>query len=129
MPRMSHRAGTGTMIRSQSIQLLYITTAPKHNGIVKEELIHFTEDKKHDQDAVVQFMEKTLEHLQQKGVVINKIIELTDQAASQYKSKETFYTLSQAKIPVTRHFYAVKHGEKTLLTELEVTSRVLLGIL
>ena len=73
-------------------------------------------------------MEKTLEHLQQKGVVINEIIEFTDQAASQYKSKETFYTLSRVKIPVIRHFYAVKHG-KTLLTELEVTSRVLLGIL
>ena len=42
-------------------------------------------------------MDKSLEHLKVKGVLINEITEFTDQDASQYKSKQTFYTLSRAK--------------------------------
>ena len=58
-----------------------------------------------------QFIEKTLEHLKAKGIKIDDIQEFTNQCANQYKSKNNFYTISKSKIPVTRHFFAIKHGK------------------
>ena len=84
---------------------------PCKNSIVKEEFIHITSDKSHDDQAVSQFIEKTLEHLKAKGIKIDDIQEFTDQCANQYKSKNNFYTISKSKIPVTRHFFAIKHGK------------------
>ena len=72
--------------------------------IVKEGLIHITEDLSHDQDAVQTIFEASLEHLKQKGVEINEIIQFSDHAASQYKSKTVFYTVSKYDIPMTNHF-------------------------
>ena len=46
-----------------------------------------------------------------KGVPINEIIEFTDQASGQYKSKFTFYAIMKFDVPYTRHFYGVKHGK------------------
>ena len=79
--------------------------------LVKEELIHLTPNLKHNDQAVMQFIEKSLEHLQKKGVIIENIHEFTDQCSNQYKNKNTFYMISNKKIPATRHFYAVKHGK------------------
>ena len=79
--------------------------------IVKEDLIHITEDLSHDQDAVQAFLEASVEHLKQKGVEIKEIIQFSDHAASQYKSKTVFYKLSKYDIPVTNHFFAVRHGK------------------
>ena len=62
--------------------------------IVKEDLIHVTEDLSHDQDAVQAFLEASVEHLKQKGVEINKIIQFSDHAASQYKSKTFLHSAS-----------------------------------
>ena len=84
---------------------------PCKNSIVKEEFIHLTSDKSHDDQAVNQFIEKTLKHLKSKGIEIDDIQEFTDQCANQYKSKNNFYKISQSKIPVTRHFFAIKHGK------------------
>ena len=79
--------------------------------IVKEDLIHIIEDLSHDQDAVQAFLEASVEHLKQKGVEIKEIIQFSDHAASQYKSKTVFYKLSKYDIPVTNHFFAVRHGK------------------
>ena len=79
--------------------------------IVKEDLIHITEDLSHDQDAVQAFLEASVQHLKQKGVEIKEIIQFSDHAASQYKSKTVFYKLSKYDIPVTNHFFAVRHGK------------------
>ena len=79
--------------------------------IVKEDLIHMTEDLFHDQDAVQAFLEASVEHLKQKGVEIKEIIQFSDHTASQYKSKTVFYKLRKYDIPVTNHFFAVRHGK------------------
>ena len=84
-----------------------------HEEVIKEEMIHITEDRKHDHTAVQAFMEKCIEHLRGKGVQIDEIIEFSDQAASQYKNKSTFYHLTKSKIPVAWHYYAVRHDKSS----------------
>ena len=41
-----------------------------HDGVIKEAIIHITEDRKHDHTTVQAFMEKCIEHLRGKGVQI-----------------------------------------------------------
>ena len=81
------------------------------DGIVHEELIHITPDKHHDHKAVHQFVQESLHHLERKGIEIREIIEFTDHASSQYKSKYSFFNLSNMEIPITRHYFGVKHGK------------------
>ena len=78
-------------------------------GIIKEEIVHVTPDLKHDDNAVNYFIEKTLAYLELKGVEIQDIQEFTNHCRNQYKSKNIFYNLSQKSIPVTHHYFAVKH--------------------
>ena len=69
-----------------------------------------TKDKTHDQAAVEVFMEALVEHLKSKGVIVHEIIEFTDHATAQYKSKTVFYKMTKYDIPVTKHYFAVRHG-------------------
>ena len=84
--------------------------------IVKEDIIHITMDNKHDKYAVNTFIRATIDHLRKKGVLINEIIEYTDQSSGQYKSKFTFYYITKTEVdgkvvPSSRHFFGVKHGK------------------
>ena len=81
------------------------------NKIVKEDLIHITMDKNHDKHVVNQFIATSIEHIKKKGIPIEEIIEVTDHAASQYKSKYTFFYLTKLGVPRTRHYFGVKHGK------------------
>ena len=81
------------------------------NKVVKEDLIHITMDKNHDKHAVNQFIFTSIEHFKKKGIAIEEIIEFTDHASSQYKSKYTFYYLTKLGVPCTRHYFGVKHGK------------------
>ena len=83
----------------------------KCDKIVKEDLIHIIMDKVHDKHAVNQFTQTSIEHIQQKGILIEEIIEFTDHSASQYKSQYTFYYIMKLGIPCTRHYFSVKHGK------------------
>ena len=80
-------------------------------GFIHEEVIHLTPDKTDNHKAVEQFVQKTLHHLEQKGIEIKEIIEFTDHVASQYISKFSFFNLSNMEIPTTRHYFGVKHGK------------------
>ncbi|MCG8627024.1 MAG: hypothetical protein MJE68_34120, partial [Proteobacteria bacterium] len=83
-----------------------------NNGfLVREEVIHLSNEKKHTHHAVDVFREKTIQHLRQKGVEINEIIEWTDNAASQYKSCGAFFVMSTFQTPTSHHFFGVKHGK------------------
>ena len=83
----------------------------KCNKIVREDIIHISDVLRHDKHAVNAFVMKSIDHLKGKGVPIQEIIEFTDQASGQYKSKFTFYTITKFDVPYTRHFYGVKHGK------------------
>ena len=80
-------------------------------GTIHEELIHITPDKTHDHKAVKQFIEESLRHLQRKGIEIKEIIEFTDHTSSQYKSRYSFFNVSNMEIPTTRYYFGVKHGK------------------
>ena len=80
-------------------------------GTIHEELIYITLDKTHNHKAVKQFIQESLHHLQRKGIEIKEITEFTDHASSQYKSRHSFFNLSNMEIPTTRHYFRVKHGK------------------
>ena len=79
--------------------------------LVKEDIIHISKDKNHDKNAVNQFISTTIQHLRNKNISISEIIEFTDHASSQYKSKFTFNNMTKLDIPCTWHFFGVKHGK------------------
>ena len=79
------------------------------NKIVCEDIILISDVLQHDKHAVNAFFMKSIDYLKAKGVPINEIIEFTDQASGQYKSKFTFYAITKFDVPYTRHFYGVKH--------------------
>ena len=68
-------------------------------------------DKSHDKHVVNQFIATTIDHLKKKYVTINEIIEFTDHASSQYKSRFTFYYMTLLDVPCTLHYFGVKHGK------------------
>ena len=84
---------------------------PMCTKVVKEDIIHITMDKVHDKYAVNQFIATTIRHMRNKGIDLSEIIEFTDHASSQYKSKFTFYFMTTLGIPCTRHYFGVKHGK------------------
>ena len=81
------------------------------NGFILKELIHIMPDRTCDHKAVQQFIQATLHHLEEKGIEMKEIIEFTDHAAAQYKSRFSFFNLSNMEIPATRHYFGVKHGK------------------
>ena len=81
------------------------------NQKVLHEIVHISDDGKHDAHLVKKFQNTNLKLLNSQGVEIRKIIEFTDQAPNQYKNKSAFRYLSQDKIPVQRNFFGVRHGK------------------
>ena len=57
------------------------------------------------------FTEASLEHLKSKGVIVDEIIEFADHVATQYKSKTVFYKMTKYDIPITKHYFTVRHGK------------------
>ena len=81
------------------------------NQMVLHEIVHISDDLKHDGHLVRKFQQCNLQILNRRGVEIRKIIEFTDQAPSQYKNKTAFRYLCQEKIPTERNFFGVRHGK------------------
>ena len=79
--------------------------------MIKEEVIHMTNNRKHIEKTVAVFQKKTIEFLKSKKVPILEILEWTDNAPSQYKSRNCFQRLSLMKYPITRNFFEEKHGK------------------
>ena len=89
----------------------YRCTNKECNEIVREDIIHISDDRTHDKHAVNAFVAKSIAHLESKGVPVLEILEFTDQSSGQYKSKFTFNNITKFDIPYSRHFYGVKHGK------------------
>ena len=81
------------------------------NCIVLHEIVHISDDLKHDAHLVKRFQSANLQILQKRGVDIRKIVKSVNQAPSQYKNKSAFRYLSQEKIPTIRNFFGVRHGK------------------
>ena len=79
--------------------------------MIKEEVIHMTNNRKHIEKTVAVFQKKTIEFLKSKKVPILEILEWTGNAPSQYKSRNCFQRMSLMKYPITRNFFGEKHGK------------------
>ena len=73
----------------------HVCTKLQCQQLVTHKVVHVSNDLKHDAILVQKFQQKTLQVLQQNGVLIHKIIEFMDQTPSQYKSKNAFQYLTQ----------------------------------
>ena len=76
--------------------------------MIKEEVIHMTNNRKHIEKTV--FQKKTIEFLKLKKVPILQILEWTDDAPTQYKNRNCFQRMSLMQYPITRNFFVEKHG-------------------
>ena len=81
------------------------------NKLVLHEVVHVSDDLKHDAHLVKKMIDGTFPVLEKRHVPIRKIVEWSDQAPSQYKNKSAFRYLSQSKIPTIRNFFGVRHGK------------------
>ena len=79
--------------------------------MIKEEVIHMTNNRKHIEKTVAVFQKKTIEFLKSKKVPILEILEWTDNAPCQYKSRNCFQRMSLMKYPITHNFFGEKHGK------------------
>ena len=88
---------------------------PKENcdSLVTHEIVHVSEDLKHDAHLVKQFTTKSISILKENKIPIRKIIEFTDQAPSQYKNKTAFRYMTQSKIPIVKNYFGLHHGKSS----------------
>ena len=85
----------------------------KCNEIVMHEILHITDDMKHDAHLVNMFTERSIEVLKSNNVQVHKIIKFTDQAPSQYKNKTAFTYLVKCSIPIQKNYFGVRHGKSS----------------
>ena len=64
------------------------------------EVVHITDDLKHDAHIAKNFRARTVEVLQKNNVAVRKIIQFTDQAPSQYKNTTAFHYLAESIVPM-----------------------------
>ena len=83
----------------------------KCHQLTSHEIIHVSEELKHDAHLAKAFTSRTLSVLRQNKVQICKIIEFTDQAPSQYKNKTAFNHLSSYNIPIQKNYFEARHGK------------------
>ena len=85
----------------------------KCHQLATHEIVHISDDMKHNAHLVKVFTKKSIEVLKSNNVNICKIIEFTDQAPSQYKNKTAFNHLANTKIPVQKNYFGVRHGKSS----------------
>ena len=85
----------------------------KCEQLVTHEIVHISDDLKHDAHLVKLFTSKSIEVLKSNNVDIRKIIEFTDQAPSQYKNKAVFNYLANSKLPTQRNYFGTRHGKSS----------------
>ena len=79
--------------------------------VIKEEIFHITSSLTHDWKTVDHFMRCNIQHLKSKGVKIDQIHDVTDNCASQYKSRYVWHHISNSEIPWYRHHFVANHGK------------------
>ena len=89
----------------------YVCPNEDCNKIVTHELVHLSDDLKHDAHLIKCFHHTTVQKLKERKIPIRKIIQFSDQAPSQYKNKCAFRYVSQIDIPTMLNFFGVRHGK------------------
>ena len=79
--------------------------------LVTCEIVHVSDDMKHDVHLIAKFHNVTLEVLHENKVPNHKLVKFTDHAQSQYKSKTSFNYMLRSQIPTMHCFFGVRHGK------------------
>ena len=66
--------------------LVYFMCPGCKKVVIKEEIFHITSCLTHDWKTIDHFMHLNIQHLKSKGIKIDRIHDLMDNAASQYQS-------------------------------------------
>ena len=85
----------------------------KCGQLVVCEIVHITDDMKHDAHMVKMFTEKNIKVLQNNNINIHKIIKFTDQAPSSTKNKTAFNYVANSQIPTQKIYFGVRHGKSS----------------
>ena len=93
-----------------------VTSTNDNPILVKESIGQFSDNLKHDKDACFSFTDQLIKHIQNSdGYEINKIHRFSDNAATQYKCKESFSHLQsfqeKYKIKLVYHYCEPGHGK------------------
>ncbi|XP_069107941.1 uncharacterized protein [Argopecten irradians] len=89
----------------------YYSCPEKHcKEIVKESIIHISDDVVHDFEAVSTFTSRTESHLKENGIDFTNHIEFSDGCASQFKGKNTFFSVSNTE-NLERAYFGSRHGK------------------
>ena len=86
---------------------MYTCKQPGCKKLVMHEVVHVTDDLKHDAHIVMNFRARTVEVLWKNNVAVCKIIQFTHQAPPQYKNKTAFCYLAESIVPRQCHFFGV----------------------
>ena len=79
--------------------------------MVTHELVHSSNDLKHDAHLVKCFHHTTVQEIKKNKISICKIVQFTDQAPSQYKNKTAFKYATQVDLPTMLNSFGVHHGK------------------
>ena len=79
--------------------------------LVMHEVVHVSDDLKHDAHLVRRFHDVTMNVLRKRKIPIRKIIQFTDQAPSQYKNKSAFRYAAHCDLLTMLNFFGVRHGK------------------
>ena len=85
----------------------------KCEQLVTHEIVHISDDLKHDAHLVKLFTSTSIEVLKANKVEIHKIIKFMDQAPSQCKNKTAFNYLANSKIPTQGNYFGTRHGKSS----------------
>lgn len=79
--------------------------------ISTHEVVHVSNDLKHDAHIIKKFNEKTLQVLKDRGIEMHKIIFFSDQVPAQYKKKMAFNYMCQSSYATMINFFGTQHGK------------------
>lgn len=81
------------------------------NSIVTHDYVTISSDLKHDAHAVLCYEKDMIADLKDKGIAIDRVIEYTDTAVTQYRSKTSFLHLSGMGVEIIRNYFCPMHGK------------------
>ena len=82
--------------------------------LVKHAIIGISDDVKHDESGVKEFIKAALFRLVEQGLTINSTDEWTDVCVAQFEDKYAFLDISEKTIPCVRNYFVTSHGKKSL---------------
>ena len=94
----------------------YPCTTCEGHEIIRESIVIISDDLKHDANAVHKFQQVAYEHIKERrSINIERAIEFSDGASSQFKSRMPFCDLSHSNsdfgFPIERNFFGSRHGK------------------